>query len=122
MKYTGKGCYVYPYTYAYDEIKIVPIVQETTSYDKPETEETKILILNDAIWMVEKMEHTLVNPNQICYYGITLKKNLFTNYPILISTEDHELSMTLVITRTVLGVSNRTANDRYLQTLPHTII
>ena len=51
MHFTGKECDVAPYNDAYKTIKAVPIVQEATSYDTPETGYTKILILNEAIWM-----------------------------------------------------------------------
>ena len=65
MSYTGKECDVSPYTDAYDTIKSVPIVQAATAYDSPETGETSILILNEALWMGNVMDHTLVNPNQL---------------------------------------------------------
>jgi hypothetical protein len=64
MYYTGKGCDVLPYTEAYDAIS-VPIVQAATAYDNRDTGETTILILNEAIWMGDQMEHTLINPNQL---------------------------------------------------------
>ena len=33
------------------------------------------------------MEHTLVNPNQLCSHVITVQENPFANAPILLSTE-----------------------------------
>jgi hypothetical protein len=60
-----------PYTEAYDAIKSVPIVQAATVYDNRDTGETMILILNEAIWMGDQMEHTLINPNQLRAYGIS---------------------------------------------------
>ena len=49
MHFTGKGCDVAQYTDSYETIKAVPIVQAATSYKNIETEETIILILNEAI-------------------------------------------------------------------------
>jgi hypothetical protein len=39
-------------------------VQAGTAYN-PETGETVIYVLNEAIWLDDKLEHTLVNPNQL---------------------------------------------------------
>ena len=63
MNFTGKEYDVAPYTDAYETINAVPIVHAATSYGNPETGETTILILNEAIWMGETMDHTLVKPN-----------------------------------------------------------
>ena len=65
MHYTGKECDISPYTEAYEAIKSVPIVQAATAYGDTETGETTILIMNEAIWMGDQMDHTLVNPNQL---------------------------------------------------------
>ena len=86
MNFTGKECDVAPYTDAYDIIKAVIIVQATTSYENTETGETKILFLNEAIWMGETMDHTLVNSNQLRAYGMTVQENPFAEAPIFIAT------------------------------------
>jgi hypothetical protein len=65
IHHTGQECDVSPYTDTYESIKSVPIVQAATAYDNPETGETYVLTLNQAIWMGDKMSHTLVNPNQL---------------------------------------------------------
>jgi hypothetical protein len=63
IHFTDKVCDVSPYTDTCEAIKSVPIVQAATAFDHPDTGETTILILNEAIWMGDKMNHTLVNPN-----------------------------------------------------------
>jgi hypothetical protein len=72
IHFTGKECDVSPYTETYEAIKSVPIIQAATAYDNPEAGETTIFILNEAIWMGDKMSHTLVNPNQLRAHGITV--------------------------------------------------
>ena len=104
MHYTGAECDVTPYTDAYEAIKSVPIVQAATAYDNPETGETIILILM-----------TIVNPNQLRAYGITVQDNPFSEAPISIATEGHEFTMPLQIKGTKLGVSTRTPTDSELQ-------
>jgi hypothetical protein len=119
IHYTGQECDVSPYTEAYESIKSVPIVQAATAYDNPETGETYILILNQAIWMGDKMSHTLVNPNQLRAYGITVQDNPFIEAPIFISTEDSNFSVPLACKGTILGVATRTPTEQELQTCPH---
>ena len=65
MHYTGKECDVSPYTDTYEAIKSVPIVQAGTAYNNAETGDTLILVFNEAIWMGDKMDHTLVNPKSV---------------------------------------------------------
>ena len=122
IHYTGKECDVTPYTDAYEAIKSVPIVQAATAYDNPETGECTILILNEAIWMGDKMDHTLVNPNQLRSFGITVQDNPFAEAPTFIATEGSEFSMPLWSKGTILGVSTRTPTDQELQTCPHIIL
>jgi hypothetical protein len=119
IHYTGKECDVTPYTDAYEAIKSVPIVQAATAYDNPETGECTMLILKEAIWMGDKMDHTLVNPNQLRSFGITVQDNPFSEAPTFIATEGNEFTMPLSSKGTVLGVSTRTPTDQELQTCPH---
>ena len=107
VHFTGKECDVTPYTDTYDTIKAVTIVQTYTAYGIPETGDTTILILNEAIWMGETMYHTLVNPNQLHAYGMTVQDNPFAEAPIFIVTEDHEFMLMLSSKGTILGVTTR---------------
>ena len=102
MHFTGKECDVAPYTDAHETINSVSIVNAATAYDNPETGDTAILILNKAILMGETMDHTLVNPNQLCAYGMTVQENLFAEAPIFIATEDHGFMILLSSKRTIL--------------------
>ena len=119
LHYTGKECDVSPYTDTYEAIKSVPIVQAATAYDNPETGETTILIFNEAIWMGNLLDHTLVNPNQLRAYGITVQDNPFSKAPIYISTEDNDFTIPLTSKGTILGVNSRTPTDHELQTCQH---
>jgi hypothetical protein len=97
-------------------------VQAATAYDNRDTGETTILILNEAIWMGDQMEHALINPNQLRAYRITVQDNPFDPAPIFISTEDNEFTSPLNSKGTVLGVVTRTPADQELQTCPHVVL
>ena len=122
MHYTGKECDVSPYTEAYEAIKSVPIVQAATAYDNRDTGETTILILNKAIWKGGQMEHTLINPNQLRSFGITVQDNPSDPAPIFISSKDNKFTLHLFSKGTVLGLVARTRVDQELQTCPLVVL
>jgi hypothetical protein len=65
------------------------------------------------------LDHTLVNPNQLRAYGITVQDNPFSTAPIYISTEDNDFTIPLTSKGTILGVNSRTPTDHELQTCQH---
>ena len=92
----------------------MPIVKADTAYDNPETGETTILILNKAIYMGGTMYHTLVNPNQLCAYGMTFQDNPLSEAPIFISVEDHDFMLPFSSKGNIFGVTTRTPIDKEL--------
>jgi hypothetical protein len=38
---------------------------------------TYILIINEAIWMGDLLDHSLTNPNQLRYHGVNVQDNPF---------------------------------------------
>ena len=115
MHFTGKECDVAPYTDEYKTIKAVPIAQAATAYSNPETGETPILILHEAIWMGETMDHTLVNTNELRAYMMTFQDYPFVEAPIFIATEDHEFMILFSSKGNILGVSTRSPTNKKLQ-------
>ena len=73
LVYTGRECEVSSYTDTYESIKKVPIVTGATGYTSPTTGQRSILILNEALWLGNQMQHTLINSNQLMHYGIIVK-------------------------------------------------
>lgn len=63
MYYTGRVCDVIPFSERYEPLKNVDIVTAATAWDDPESGETVILVFNEALWFLDEMEHSLVNPN-----------------------------------------------------------
>ena len=68
--FTGRVCDVSPYSSSYKSIPDVPIASGATAWTNPETGETFILIIHEALWMSNHMPHSLINPNQLRAYGI----------------------------------------------------
>ena len=70
MSYTSRTADVYPYDSSYAPIQNVPIVSGATAYDHPSTGQTWLLIINEGLFYGNKLDHTLINPNQIRHYQI----------------------------------------------------
>jgi hypothetical protein len=70
IEYTGKTCDVSPFSKEYNAICNVPIVKAATAYDDPVTGETFILIMGQALYFGDWLEHSLLCPNQMRANGI----------------------------------------------------
>ena len=46
----------------------IPIVTGATAYDDPDTCQTFILVINEGLYYGSRLDHTLINPNQIQEY------------------------------------------------------
>ena len=77
LSHTGQSCEVMPYSDTYNAITDVPVITGATLWTSPHDGDEFILIFNDALWMGNTLQHTLVNPNQLRVYGTTVQDNHF---------------------------------------------
>ena len=75
LNYTGRECDVSLYTDSYEAIKGVPIVTGATAWTSKVNGQTYILVFNEALWMGDVLEHSLINPNQLRHFGVTVQDN-----------------------------------------------
>jgi hypothetical protein len=75
VEYTRRAADVYSYDKSIKPIENVPIVSGATAWDDPMTGETFILIINEALYYGNKLDHSLINPNQVRHYGINFWDN-----------------------------------------------
>ena len=66
---TGELADVHPYGMKYEPMKDVPIVTAKTAWTDQESGMTYILCFNQILWYGQKMEHSLINPNQLRHMG-----------------------------------------------------
>ena len=71
-EYTGEHCDVTPYSNDYKPITDVPIVNALTAYTNESTGETLVLRFNQVLWYGNRLGMSLINPNQIRHYGLTV--------------------------------------------------
>lgn len=74
---TRRTADVYAYDKSIKPIEGVPIVNGATAWDDPITGQTLILVINEALYYGTKLEHTLINPNQVRSFGIDFWDNPF---------------------------------------------
>jgi len=66
---TGQTCDVKGFHDDFESIKDVPITRLATAF-KDSDGMTHILIVNEALYFGQQMDHSLINPNQIRHFGI----------------------------------------------------
>ena len=63
----------------------------------PKLCETYILVFKEGLCMGDKMDHTLVNPNQMRHFGIKVQDNPYDGAPLYLMTEDGDFFLPLAI-------------------------
>ena len=122
LQYTGRECDVSPYTDEYEVIKSVPIMTGATTWTDQDSGQTAILVFNEALWMGDQLENSLVNQNQLRYYGTTVQDNPFSDSPMYIMSSDGEFMMELEVDGTNMFVHTCTLTPRELEECPHIIL
>ena len=70
QSYTNRTVDVYSYDTSIAPIANVPIVTGLTAWDCPQTGATYVLVFNESLYYGTKLDHSLINPNQIRYNGL----------------------------------------------------
>ena len=122
LSYTGRVCDVAPYREDYEAVSDVPIVKAATAWQSPLTGQVYILILNEALWMGDSLEHTLLNPNQIRHYGHKVQDDPTSDSPMYIMTHDASFSLELEMSGTIVHANTHTPTSLELQQCPHIIL
>jgi hypothetical protein len=71
-EYTGEHCDVAPYSSDYEPMKDIPIVNASTAYTDERSGETIVLRFNQVLWYGKKLLMSLINPNQLRHFGVTV--------------------------------------------------
>ena len=118
LSHTGQSCEVMPYSDTYDAITDVPVVTGATLWTSPHDGDEFILVFNEALWMGDTLQHTLVNPNQLRAYGTTVQENRFAQSPLKFEPPTCP-TIPLTTMGTIIYCNTRAPSDRELSTLPH---
>ena len=72
LSYTGKECDVAPYNDDYTPIPNITIVTAATAWQSKDTGQVYIIVLEEALWMGDSLQTTLINPNQSRHFGVVV--------------------------------------------------
>ena len=103
-------------------IKNVPLARVATAWQSPDTAQTYILVINEALWMGDTMDMSLINPNQLRNYGIHIQYDQTSNRPLSLITANTEFAMNLNREGTIISFNSRTPTQQELESCPHIIL
>ena len=120
LLYTGKECEVSPYSSEYKAVQNIPVVTGATVWTNPTDGTAYLLVFHESLWMGDKLDHTLVNPNQLRAYGVSVQDNPFDTKPLPITTND--VSVKSYSEGTIICGDTRTPTESELGQLPWLIL
>ena len=120
LSYTGKECEVSPYSSQYEAVRDIPVVTGATVWTNVMDGTAYLLIFHESLWMGNKLDHTLVSPNQFWAYGVNVQDNPFDAKPLSITTDD--ASVELYSEGTIICGDTRTPTESKLSQLPRLIL
>jgi hypothetical protein len=123
MHYTNRECGDFsPCTNTYEPIRNVPIVAGASAVTSSNTGMTCILILNEAIWMGELLDHSLINPNQLCSRGVDVHVNPFGDVAMHIASDDGDFIHPMQADGITIFFESRTPTNHELDNCPHIVL
>ena len=95
LEYTRQKCSVSPFLAEYDETTDIDIVTGATAVDL-EDGSTVILVFGQGLWFGDRMEKSLINPNQCRHFGVSLCDDpMDPHRPLAIRKERYSIPMTM---------------------------
>jgi hypothetical protein len=119
---TGRTCTVSGFTDQLDAITNVDIVTGATAWDDPDSGETWILVMNEALWFGDAIKTTLLNPNQSRHYGIKVQDDPTHRRPVSIYDPVTEVVIPMEMKGTIAGFKTRTPTDEDLEKCPRIVL
>ena len=118
LSHTGQSCEVMPYSDTYDAITDVPVITGATLWTSPHDGDKFILVFNEALWIGNTLQHTLVNSNQLRAYGTTIQDNPFASTPLKFKPPTGP-TLPLTTLGTIIYCNTHALSDRKPSTLSH---
>ena len=81
ITFTGQQCEVKGFSEDFEPITDVPVATVATAWCDGDGGPTYILIFNEALYFGDKLDHSLINPNQLRHYGIRVHDNPYETDP-----------------------------------------
>jgi len=69
---TGQVAEVSRFANSLEPLKNVPVVKAAVAIDNPETGDSAVLVINQALYFGDQLDNVLLNPNQMRFHGVTV--------------------------------------------------
>ena len=122
LEYTRRTADVYAYDKSIKPIEGVPIVSGATTWHDPRSGEAYIVIINEALYYGKKLDHSLLNPNQIRSYGIKVWDNPFDQDRGTMIDVGNEISIPLQVQGTKIYWHSSAPTKEELERCPRIVL
>jgi hypothetical protein len=122
--FTGQRCEVHGFHDEFEPLADVPVATVATLWTDPLTGRGYVLIIHETLYFGSKMDHSLINPNQLRHYGIVVHDNPYER--------DHRRDMGIEIDETdrlpfhsqgsMVFFTTRYPSDDELDMYPHVTV
>jgi hypothetical protein len=87
------------------------------------TGETIVLVFNEALWYGNQMDHSLINPNQLHHFGVTVSDNPYDkDHPLMIKEYYEAVSIPLQLKETTIYFESPTPISWELKNCCHIVL
>ena len=118
LEYTQRTADVYSYNQSITPIEGVPIVNSATAWDESVSNQKYILIVKEALYYGTKLDHSLLNPNQIRHYGLNSWDNPYNKEQFLNIKLNDSVDVTMQTKGTKIYFETRSPSEVELRDCP----
>ena len=104
----GKECEVSPYSSESEAVWNIPVVTGAMVWMNPMDGTAYLLVFQESLWMGDKLDHTLVNPNQLRAYSVSIQDSPFDTKPLSITADDVSVEFDPISSGLTVSVSRTT--------------
>jgi hypothetical protein len=120
METTNEVCEVTPFLDSYEPIKEVKVGWCCTVWTSMDTGREFLLVGDQMLWFGTQMNHSLINPNQICEYGIPVYDDPFS--VLQFGTDGNAIFIPFDTTGMIVYFESRVPTDWEERNLPILIL
>ena len=117
LEYTQRTADVYTYDKDVDPNKDVPIVSGATAW-RDASGQVYILVFNESLYYGKRLDHSLINPNQVRAYGIDFWDNPFDKERGLTINTNDDVAIPLRTRGTKIFFNSWAPSQKELETCP----
>jgi hypothetical protein len=119
LQHTGQLCEVNPFLSSYNPVQEIPVACCATVWTCDVTRQDYLLVGDEMLWFGTQLQHSLINPNQVCLSGLTVHDNPFaTSAPFGIEFPGNSVFIPFVTMGTIVHFESRVPHLPVLPLFP----